>query len=60
MAMQNLILRKGKGNEQGGSGTTAIACINTKRNFIGIEKEEKYYNIAKERINSIESKNSRT
>lgn len=43
-----------------GSGTTAVACINTKRNFIGIEKEEKYYNIAKERINSIESKNNRT
>ena len=34
-----------------GSGTTAIACINTSRNFIGIEKDEKYYNISKERIN---------
>lgn len=33
-----------------GSGTTAIACINTNRNFIGFEKEEKYYNIATERI----------
>lgn len=33
-----------------GSGTTAIACINTNRNFIGIEKEEKYFNIANERI----------
>ena len=33
-----------------GSGTTAIACINTGRNFIGIEKEEKYFNIASERI----------
>lgn len=33
-----------------GSGTTAIASINTNRNFIGIEKEEKYFNIANERI----------
>lgn len=33
-----------------GSGTTAVACINTKRNFIGIELEEKYYNIANKRI----------
>ena len=30
--------------------TTAIACINTMRNFIGIEKEEKYFKIASERI----------
>lgn len=34
-----------------GSGSTAVAAINTKRNFIVIEKEEKYYNIAQERIN---------
>ena len=33
-----------------GSGTTAIACINTGRSFIGIEKEEKYYEICKKRI----------
>ncbi len=33
-----------------GSGTTGVACINTGRNFIGIEKDEKYYNIAKERL----------
>jgi DNA modification methylase len=33
-----------------GSGTTAVACINTNRNFIGIEKEEKYYEIANKRI----------
>ena len=33
-----------------GSGTTAVACMNTNRNFIGIELEEKYYNIAKQRI----------
>lgn len=33
-----------------GSGTTGIACLRTMRNFIGIEKEEKYFNIATERI----------
>jgi site-specific DNA-methyltransferase (adenine-specific) len=35
-----------------GSGSTGIACINTKRNFIGIEKDEKYFEIAKNRIDS--------
>lgn len=34
-----------------GSGSTAIACINTNRNFIGFELEENYYNIAQHRIN---------
>ena len=33
-----------------GSGTTGIACINLNRKFIGIEKEEKYFEIAKNRI----------
>ena len=33
-----------------GSGTTAIACINTNRNFIGIEKELDYCEIANKRI----------
>lgn len=33
-----------------GSGSTGVACINTGRNFIGIELDEKYFNIAKERI----------
>jgi site-specific DNA-methyltransferase (adenine-specific) len=33
-----------------GSGTTAIACMNTNRNFIGIEKDEEYFKIAKENI----------
>ena len=33
-----------------GSGSTGVACINTGRNFIGIEKDEKYFNIAKERL----------
>lgn len=33
-----------------GSGSTGVACLNTNRNFIGIELDEKYYKIAKERI----------
>lgn len=33
-----------------GSGSTGVACMNTNRRFIGIEKEEKYFNIARERI----------
>ena len=33
-----------------GSGSTGVACLNTGRKFIGIEKEEKYFNIATERI----------
>jgi site-specific DNA-methyltransferase (adenine-specific) len=33
-----------------GSGSTCIAAINTSRKYIGIEKDENYYNIAKERI----------
>jgi len=33
-----------------GSGTTGVACANLNRNFIGIEKDEKYFEIAKERI----------
>lgn len=33
-----------------GSGTTGIACLNTNRNFIGIEKDDKYFEIAKNRI----------
>ena len=34
-----------------GSGTTGVACVNTNRNFIGIEKDEKYFDIAQKRIN---------
>lgn len=32
-----------------GSGSTGVACLNTNRNFIGIEKEHKYFKIAKVR-----------
>lgn len=33
-----------------GSGTTGVACINTKRNFIGIERDPDYFAIAEKRI----------
>ena len=33
-----------------GSGSTGVACINTNRNFIGIELDKKYFEIAKQRI----------
>ena len=33
-----------------GSGSTGVACINTNRKFIGIELDEKYFNIASDRI----------
>ena len=33
-------------------GSTGVACINTNRNFIGIEKYDKYFEIAKNRINN--------
>ena len=33
-----------------GSGSTGVACINIDRNFIGMEKDEKYFEIAKDRI----------
>ena len=40
-----------------GSGSTGVACINTNRKFIGIELDENYFNIAKDRIeNSIKNK----
>ena len=39
-----------------GSGSTGVACLQTNRNFIGIELEEKYYNIAKERCSEYQSK----
>jgi DNA modification methylase len=35
-----------------GSGSTGVACKNLNRNFIGIEKDEKYFDIAKNRIES--------
>ena len=37
-----------------GSGTTGVACLNTNRRFIGMELEEDYFNIAKDRIENHE------
>ena len=34
-----------------GSGSTGVACVNTNRNFIGYELNEKYFKIAEKRIN---------
>ena len=39
-----------------GSGSTGVACLNTKRRFIGIEIEEKYFNISVERLKILRSK----
>jgi site-specific DNA-methyltransferase (adenine-specific) len=38
-----------------GSGTTGVACINTNRNFIGIELDDKYFEIAKRRISEAQN-----
>lgn len=41
-----------------GSGTTGIACVNTNRNFIGIELDEEYFEIAKSRIEESKQSNN--
>lgn len=38
-----------------GSGSTGEACLNTKRNFIGIEQDEKYFEIAYNRLNRVDA-----
>ena len=37
-----------------GSGSTGVACINTNRKFIGIEKDEKYFDICVQRLRKVE------
>ena len=37
-----------------GSGTTALACVSQERDYIAIEKEEEYYDIAKARLEKVE------
>ena len=39
-----------------GSGTTGVACVNTGRSFVGIEKDEKYFKIAELRIQEAKAK----
>lgn len=39
-----------------GSGTTGVACVNTNRNFIGIELDSGYFEIAKKRIEETQNK----
>ena len=38
-----------------GSGSTGVACLKTNRNFIGIEKDDKYFNIAVERLEEFQN-----
>ena len=33
------------------NGSTGVACVNTNRNFIGMELDDKYFEIAEKRIN---------
>lgn len=39
-----------------GSGTTGLACLNTNRKFIGIEKEKEYFDIAVNRLNTVQAR----
>lgn len=43
-----------------GSGTTAVSCINTKRNFIGFEKDITYCGLANKRIENAQNSISQT
>ena len=36
-----------------GSGTTGVACANTNRRFVGIELDNNYFEIAKNRISEV-------
>ena len=56
MILKNLIINSSKENDIVldpfmGSGSTGVAAKELKRNFIGMELDDKYFNIAKERIN---------
>jgi site-specific DNA-methyltransferase (adenine-specific) len=53
--MENIILHSSNAGDTVldcfmGSGSTGVACVNTGRNFIGIELDETYFKIAKDRI----------
>lgn len=56
--IENLIINSSQENDTildcfMGSGTTGVACKELNRNFIGIELDKDYFNIAKERINNV-------
>lgn len=38
-----------------GSGTTGVACVNLNRDFIGIEKDSHYFDVAKQRIENVKA-----
>ena len=38
-----------------GSGTTPMACVTLGRNYIGVEREEEYFEIAEARVNKLEN-----
>ena len=42
-----------------GAGSTCVAAINTKRHFIGFELDEQYFQIARQRVNEVETKTNR-
>lgn len=43
-----------------GSGSTGVACVNTNRDFVGIEKDETYFKIAEKRIKEAQVQMSKT
>ena len=43
-----------------GSGSTGVACVNTNRKFIGIELDEKYYDISCKRITDAINENKQS
>lgn len=55
--IENLIINSSKEGDTVldcfmGSGTTGVACVNTNRQFIGIEIDQEYFETAKQRINN--------